>query len=150
MSWRLPCLLSLACLLCLLVGCGGDGTNRVSGKITFKGQPVPAGTIHFIPDGKKGNKGATGYAVIKDGAYDTSARGGRGSVSGPVIIAVEGIDPSGPPPKAAPDVTTTVLFPWYELPFDMPASATTKNIDVPAEAAKGPKKPAGKPGEIIP
>jgi len=120
-------------------GCDGQSTHRVSGKITFNGAPVPAGKIYFIPDGSKGNTGPTGYADIKNGTYDTSA-GGQGSVAGAVIIAVEGIDPSSPPPKADPsgEVTAKVLFPRYEIAADIPKSTSTKDIDVPAEAAKGP------------
>jgi hypothetical protein len=137
---------------CLALGCGGDGTYRVSGKITFNGQPVPAGKIYFMPDGAKGNSGPTGFADIRDGSYDTAAAGGRGAPSGPVIIAVEGIDPSGPPPKADPsgEVTAKVLFPRYELTADLPKSASTKDIDVPASAAKGPTKPAGTKEIIVP
>jgi hypothetical protein len=144
-------LIRIVPVLCggLALGCGGDGTNRVSGKVTFKGQPVPAGKIYFMPDGSKGNTGPTGYADIKDGVYDTSSPGGRGAPAGAVIIAIEGIDPSGPPAKADPsgEVTTRVLFPRYETAADLPASSSTKDIDVPAEAARGPKQKVG--GDII-
>lgn len=135
---------------CLAAGCGGDGTYHVSGKVSFKGAPVPAGKIYFMPDGSKGNTGQTGFADIKDGFYDTSRKGGRGMPGGAVVIAVEGIDPSGPPPKADPsgEVTTKVLFARYETTADLPKSASTKDIEVPAEAAKGPTPPKG--GVIIP
>jgi hypothetical protein len=136
-------------ILLLCAGCGGEG-NRVSGKVTFKGAPVPAGKIYFMPDGTKGNNAGTGFADIKDGLYDTSKSGGRGAPAGPVIIAIEGIDPSKPPPKADSDVIATVLFPRYELAADMPSSSSTKDIDVPESAAKGPP-PAKKVGpEIVP
>jgi hypothetical protein len=148
MSFRSFRLVGLAPILlsCLALGCGGDGTYRVSGKITFKGQPVPAGKIYFLPDGLKNNSGPTGYADIRDGSYDTSARGGKGATSGPVIVAVEGIDPSGPG-KADPsgEVTTKVLFPRYEVEAELPKSASTKDIEVPASAAKGPTPPKGSP-----
>ena len=144
-------------LLCLLpLGCGGDGTHRVSGKVTFQGKPVPAGKIYFIPDGSKGNKGPTGYADIKDGQYDTSAKGGAGAVAGPVIIAIEGLDPNAPPDKpkkgeeSSEEATVKVLFPRYELSFEMPKESTTKDIEVPGEAAKGPVDAGKKPGEVIP
>lgn len=146
MSWqrrritRFTTVLS-ALLACFVLGCGGDGTYRVSGKVTFKGQPVPAGKVYFLPDTSKGNSGAIGYADIKDGAYDTSAPGGKGAPGGAVIIAVEGIDPAGPGAKAEPDVTAKVLFPRYETPAELPKSSTTKDIDVPASAAKGPTPP---------
>jgi hypothetical protein len=124
-------------LVCLVAGCGSNGTHRVTGKVTFKGQPVPAGKVYFKPDSSKGNTGASGYADIKEGVYDTAAPGGRGIAGGPMVIAVEGIDPK-PPAGAGPDVTTTVLFARYETSADLPASDTTKDIDVPAEAANGP------------
>jgi hypothetical protein len=131
-----------ALLFCLPLGCGGGGTTHVSGKITFMGNPVPAGKIYFVPDASKGNSGPTGYADIKDGKYDTSKTGGKAPVSGPVIIAIEGIDPSGPPDKAeSPDVTAKLLFARYEMPFDVPKSSTTKDIDVPESAAKAPAAP---------
>jgi hypothetical protein len=147
LTWVAPILIAG-----LVAGCGGDGTYRVSGKVTFNGQPVPAGKIYFIADGSKGNTGPTGFADIKNGSYDTSESGGQGAPAGPVIIAVEGIDPSGPPPKADPsgEVTAKVLFPRYETTADMPKSASTKDIEVPAAAAKGPSKPAGGQDIIIP
>jgi hypothetical protein len=144
-------------LLCgLLFGCGGSKTVRVSGKVTFQGKPVPSGKIYFIPDGSKGATGPTGYADIKNGEYDTSSSGGSGATPGPVIVAIEGLDPSAPPDKpkkgeeVSEEATVKVLFPRYEITFDVPAESTTKDIEVPADAAKGPKGPAGKPGEIIP
>lgn len=145
-----------AVLCCVAFGCGGDKTVRVSGKVTFKGAPVPAGKIYFMPDGSKGNTGPTGFADIKDGAYDTSATGGRNPPPGAVIIAVEGMDPSAPPDKAkkgeptSEESTAKLLFARYETAADLPTSASTKDIDVPADAAKGPTGPPQKPGEIIP
>jgi hypothetical protein len=134
-------------LACLALGCGSNDGYRVSGTITFNGQPVPGGKIYFIPDGAKGNKGPTGFADIKNGSYDTSASGGKGAVAGPVIIAVEGLDPSAPPGKADPsgEITAKVLFPRYELEAELPTSSSTKDISVPAEAAKGPTQPKAAP-----
>jgi hypothetical protein len=133
--------------LCLVLGCGGNKTFRVSGTVTFKGKPVPAGKIYFIPDGSKGNSGPTGYADIKDGSYDTSRSGGQGAVSGPVIIAVEGTDPSSRPDKPDPsgEVTAKLLFARYEMTVDLPKASSTKDITVPEEAGKGPAPPKGGP-----
>jgi hypothetical protein len=66
-----------------------------------------------------------------------------------VIIAIEGIGPSKAPAKADPDVTATVLFPRYELAAELARSASTKDIDVPESAAKGPTPVKGGPA-IIP
>jgi hypothetical protein len=129
----------IASLGSFVTGCGSETGGRVSGKVTFNGQPVPAGKVYIRPDTSKGNSGPTGYADIKDGAYDTSAPGGKGAVAGAVIIAVEGLDPN-PPANAGPDVTTTVLFPNYELPAEIDAGGTVKDIDVPPEAANVPQQ----------
>ena len=140
--------ISLILLGSLAVGCGrAEKGYPVSGKVTFKGQAVPAGKVYILPDGSKGNSGAAGFADIKNGAYDTSAPGGRGAAPGAVIIAVEGIDPNRPP-NADPDVTTTVLFARYEMKAELPQSASVQNIDVPAEAANGPPQPEESPGVV--
>lgn len=139
-------LLPVLVLAGLAAGCGGDGTARVSGKVTFAGAPVKAGKIYFTPDGSKDNKGPTGYAEIVDGYYDTSATGGSGVGKGPMLVAIEGRDPGQPGKVEKGDTsgeqTVKVLFPRYETTADLPGSTTTKDFDVPAEAAKGPK--AGK------
>lgn len=128
-------------LLTALAGCGGNGLSRISGKVTFAGKPIPAGKIYFIPDGGKGNKGATGYADIKDGAYDTSAAGGMGAEKGPMLVAIEGFDPAAPEvvdKAAAPGEAPTKppLFPRYQTAADLPGGTTTKDFDVPADATK--------------
>lgn len=144
----LPALIACAAA----AGCGGDSTHRVSGTVTFKGQPVPAGKIYFMPDGLKGNSGPTGYATIRDGKYDTSAEGGRGAGKGPMIVAIEGSDPSAEGKKEKGDtsgeVTIKTLFPRYETATDLPGSDTEKNFDVPADAGSG--KPQKGQGPIIP
>jgi hypothetical protein len=128
---------AFALLASLATGCGGDGSSHVSGKVTFKGQPVPAGKVYITPDGSKGNKGQAGFADIKDGIYDTSKPGGRGAAPGPVTFAVEGFDPN-PPAGAAPDVTTTLLFARYEMKAELPESNFVQDIDVPESAANPP------------
>ena len=132
----------------LLIGCGGDKGGRVSGRVTFKGQPVPAGKVYITPDSSKGNSGQPGFADIKDGNYDTAAAGSQSAPMGAVVFTVEGIDPN-PPPGAEPDVNTTVLFSGYEQKVDLPASASVQDIDVPAEAADGPTQPSPS-AEIVP
>ena len=137
--------IGLVAVLCALVmGCGKSDGYRVSGKVTFMGNPVPSGKIYFTPDGKKGATGAAGFADIRNGQYDTSADGGRGAPSGPVVIGLEGIDPSAKSDNADPsgEVTAKLLFARYEVAAEIPEQDSTKDIDVPAEAAKGPPQPA--------
>lgn len=151
---RAGALAALTC--CFALGCGGDGTHRVSGTVTFKGQPVPVGKIYFTPDGSKGNSGPSGYADIKDGKYDTGAAGGHGSVAGAVLISIEAFDPAAKPDKDKVDKSDTSgevliksLFPRYEVAADMPKGASTKDIDVPAGAATAKPKQTG-PTQVIP
>jgi hypothetical protein len=143
----------LPALVCCLSGCGGGGKYDVSGKVTFKGQPVPAGKIYFIPDGSKGNSGPTGYAVIQgDGTYNTSSRGGKPTVGGPMIVAIEGWDPKSQGKTEEGDTsgekTVAALFPRYEKKVALPSSNSTQDFEVPAEAAT-PKNQPEMPG-IVP
>lgn len=138
----------LVALLSVVLGCGEGGTH-VSGKVTFQGKPVPQGKVYILPDSSAGNSGAAGYADIKDGMYDTSAEGGHAATPGAVVLKVEGIDPT-PPPNAEPDVTTTVLFTGYEKKIQLPAEASVQDIDVPAEAAKGPVSQPEGAGRVTP
>jgi hypothetical protein len=123
----------LAGIALIAVGCGGNSgppRTHVSGKITFKGESVPAGKVYFNPDASKGNTGVQGFATIKQGAYDTRATG-EGAAGGPTVVLLEGFDgvakenlPLGMP-----------LFKWdvrLELPKEGPAA---QDFEVPAEAA---------------
>jgi hypothetical protein len=147
-AFRLPA----AALALLALGCGDSKGYRVTGKVTFKGQPIPAGKVYFNPDTAKGNSGPSGFADIKDGAYDTSWSGGRGYGGGPTIIAVEGFDPNAKGDKDKGDTSGEVifksLFPRYDLPTELPKSNTTKDIDVPADAVNRPVQKG--PVQIIP
>jgi hypothetical protein len=90
----------------------------VSGQVTYKGKPVPHGTIAFIPDGATAATGEIG----PDGSYTlTTFRKGDGAIPGThrvVITALE--DPATPveawsklPPPIIPakylNLTTTDL-----------------------------------------
>jgi hypothetical protein len=136
-SLKAGCRLLAVLGLCLAIGCGSDAGSKVTGKVTFKGQPVPAGKVYFMPDSAAGNTGQSGFADIKDGEYDTSKSGGQGAPTGKVIVKVEGFDPT-PPAGASPDVSMTMLFANYETRLDLPAGASVQNIDVPPEAANPP------------
>jgi len=117
----------------LLPGCGGAKLHRVSGRVTFAGQPVPLGKVYFTPDATKGNAGTPGYADIKDGAYDTGSAGGQGCAGGPVTVRIEGSD------------GTKVLFLNYMTTADLSQEATTKDFDVPQSAAAKLPKDTGPP-----
>jgi len=51
--------------LVLALGCTGGGKGKISGKVTFKGAPMPGGSINFrADDGKE-----YGSSIGPDGAY---------------------------------------------------------------------------------
>ncbi len=123
----------LAGALLLAAGCGHDGPRRydLSGNVTFRGQPVPSGTISFDPV-EAGTGG--GFAFIVDGAYDT-ADGGRGHLGGEHLVRITGdtgklINPDNP------DLGTVLLFPTYETTLDLPARRDRRDFDIPAEPQK--------------
>lgn len=123
-----------------LSGCGGGNAGyHVSGVVNFDGKPIPAGKIYFTPDSAKKNVGATGFATIKNGAYNTSSSDGKPQLGGPMIVKIEGFDPSAKGPQITGDtsgeVTIKSLFPAYETTADLPKANAKQNFDVPAEAA---------------
>lgn len=130
MRWRAAALALLTA--CTVLGCGGGNEpkrGRVSGKVTFDGQPIVYGDVVITPDGAKKNGGAQGFANIRDGVYDTSAAGGKGYGGGPAIVRVTGFDKPG-----------GKLLCEEEFPVDLPAGDATHDIDVPAKGKAKDKK----------
>jgi hypothetical protein len=132
MRWRAAALALLTA--CVVIGCGGEAgptRNRVQGKVTYDGKPIAHGDVLITPDGAKKNGGAQGFAVIRDGVYDTAAEGGKGYGGGPAVIRVTGFDKPG-----------GKLLCEQEFQVDLPTGDATKDIDVPA---KGKPKDKGTP-----
>lgn len=61
--------LSLGVVVCFVAGCsgGGQGLAVVKGKITYKGNAVPNGTINFLP--ADANKPSATGEIQPDGSY---------------------------------------------------------------------------------
>lgn len=118
----LPSLLFAA----LLIGCSGEKTYHLSGNITFQGKPVPAGHIVFEPDASKGNKGAAAFATIKGGRYDTSVEEGHGTIGGPHIVRILGLNGV----RKGELLNGTPLFPEYSTTADLPKQNGTQDFDV--------------------
>jgi hypothetical protein len=122
----------------LLCGCSSQSKGfAVSGTVTFKGQPVPAGRVYFDPDPATNPHSPQGFADIVDGQYDT-ARSGRGTPGGAFTVRIEGFD--GRATAAFP--YGQLLFDDYQEKVELPAEDTRKDFNVPATAArKGPPQP---------
>jgi hypothetical protein len=105
-----------ASTLLVIIGCGYDNglkLARVSGKVTFKGEPVKNGTVFFMPDEGKGTIGPSAVGSIRDdGTYVASTDyAGDGVIVGSHKIGLTGLEPvsaaidpekepAGPLPKA--------------------------------------------------
>jgi hypothetical protein len=124
----------LALLLGLAAGCSRSEVKKVqvSGKVTFNGQPVPAGWISFQPDGSQGNPGReVRLVMIKDGVYDSSKeQDASGVYPGPTIIRIAGFD--GKPQPFFHQGKQ--IFNPHEVRETVQGG--TKDFDVPASAAK--------------
>lgn len=121
----LPLLCAAACTGGLLVGCfkqTGPPRYSVSGTVTYRGEPVPLGTIAFEPDTSRGNRGPAGYADIVAGRFQTHL----GAVGGPHIVRISGA--SGPMIDESKDTT---LFSDYTTTRDLPQQSATLDFDVP-------------------
>ena len=141
--WHIAC--GTLAALVATAGCGGgEGPARydVSGSVTYDGQPIPVGSITFLPDKAKGNNGAPGFAKIKEGKYDTR-REGKGPIGGPHVIEISGSDgvkptdvlqgksADTPRGKSADVPQGRPLFPAYRTTLDLPKKAATQDFVVP-------------------
>ena len=126
--------LMLMLAICSLVtGCSrGSGEYHLSGNVTYKNQPVPAGNIIFEPDTSKGNSGAPGMSKIKVGKYDTRSEGAHGTIGGPHIIRIVGIDGKPTGDQRGEILQGTPLFLEYSVSQDLPKEDSTKDFEVPA------------------
>ena len=110
-TWKRTCLATgvAASVLVLVGGCGKPLTGEVSGKVTFRGEPVNSGTIAFI-----GDDGRVTSAMIEGGSYHakvplgpvriTVNAGAAGMPIVPLDVIKKGTAPlpKGPPKKPTP------------------------------------------------
>ena len=127
--------LSIACaaLVSSLSGCGGDGIVRhqVSGKVTFREQPVEYGTIAFEPEASVGQIAPSSFVRIEHGAYQTAK--GDGPTTGKYKVRVMGFDTSKMKKNTPPEeiIETPELFPAYTLSVEIPPPGGKLDIEVP-------------------
>jgi hypothetical protein len=125
--------LSLSVVLIVsLAGCGKDGPERyrMSGTVTFEGQPVVSGTISFEP-AEKGTGG--GYAHIMNGTYDTELDG-RGHLGGPHSVQIAGFGEPKESDHPDDDVVAVPMFDPISFTEDLPTESTTRNFELPLNA----------------
>ena len=129
--------LLLACVS-LVSGCGGSDIKlqHITGNATFAGKPIVFGTIEFLPDVERGNKGPAGTAEIANGQFSTRKSGGRGVVSGPHTVRITAYEeiPAANSDETAATNAKPPLFSGYSINVD--GFLAEQNFDVP-ESAKG-------------
>jgi len=80
----------------IIVGCGDDSgighRYPIKGKVTYKGAPVPHGTVNFLPT-KPPPEGRAATGEIKDGAYSLTTLGDfDGALPGDYKVAIVALD----------------------------------------------------------
>lgn len=111
----------------LAAGCSqGPKTFDVTGTVTYKNAPVPAGMVWLDPATTDSSGGAQGYAKIVDGKF-TTAEGGRGVAAGQFTVRVELADgkpgaelPMGKPLRSEYQTTVTISADKAALQLDVP------------------------------
>ena len=83
----------------VFVGCGGGPkTAPVTGKVTYRGQPLQFGSVMFQPE-----QGPVAKAQIEsDGSFTLSTDGKPGAVLGPHKVRVSCFESQSPNPPATP------------------------------------------------
>jgi hypothetical protein len=85
--------------LALLTGCpsSNEQLTPVKGKVTYKGAPLPGGTIVFIPDPSRGTHGRLAVAEIQtDGTFSLKTDGTLGAVPGWHKVTVASVQAAAP------------------------------------------------------
>ncbi|MBI3464599.1 MAG: hypothetical protein HY000_16330 [Planctomycetes bacterium] len=132
--------LLLAVSFVIATGCSSSGPepSHLSGKVTFKGQPVPAGYISFEPDLTVG--GQIKVLQIKDGVFDSakevpSPESEPGLRPGTYQIRIAGFDG-----KRIPFFGQgKQIFNELEDTYTVPAGQSTHDFVVPESAGENVK-----------
>lgn len=117
-------------ILMIVVGCSKStpppappGLFQVSGKVTYNGNPVPAGYITFEPH----EQGRTAKAEIKNGRFQTQPRNGHvGGLMKVYILAYDG----KPVMQQKTDYGTPLWKRGYHTTMELPKRAATADFDL--------------------
>jgi hypothetical protein len=130
---RLLVLLTSIVTLAAITGCGGSGGPslvQISGTVSFKGKPVPAGYISFMPPV---GVGSICVVQIKDGKFDSNEMVGKKGVHpGANTVRIAGFD--GVVVKLWGQGKQ--IFNPYELEYTVADRASTKDFEIPESAGK--------------
>ena len=105
---------------------------QMSGTVTFKGEPVPAGWISFTPEA---GKGLVKVCQIKNGTYDSSKEGEPGINPGKNLVRIAGFDGHKIPMWGQ----GKQIFNPVDMTFEVPSGTSNKNFEIPESAGKNVK-----------
>jgi hypothetical protein len=128
-------LLAGAAVALAATGCGPSGPKLVplSGSVTFKGEPVPAGYVIFTPPAGGGNVRSI---PIRNGRYDTAEMvGERGVHPGPNAVRITGYN--GKKERFYADGKQ--IFNPVDEQYTVPDAGGTKDFVIPDSAGKNVK-----------
>ena len=126
----------VAVCLAAAVGCATKPVpSQLSGKVTFKGQPVPAGYIALTPDVAAGNNGEIRVLQIKGGIYDSAKESEPGINPGKYIVRIAGFDGIRIPFFGQ----GKQIFNPIDDTFTVPEGVSTKDIVIPDSAGENVK-----------
>lgn len=107
----------------VLLGCGGGGKYKlapVKGSVTYKGKPVPNGTVSFIPEG--GGPTATGE-LQKDGTFVLKTEKSNGAVLGSHTVVIAAMQDMG---ETLPEARNPLPPPIVPEKYTNPATTDLK------------------------
>ena len=115
----------------MLTGCGSGEPplSQVSGSVTFKGKPIPAGNVMFTPDVSVSG-GQVRMFMVTDGAYDSSKDPSPGLKAGHYEVTIMGYDG-----KRIPNFFQgKQIFNSYTEEMTVQQGSTKKDFTVPDSA----------------
>jgi len=119
----------------IIVGCGSDGPQRtvISGNVTYRGEPIPEGSITFAA--KDSSTRTSMAAAIEDGEYRLDALGGLPvGAYRVVIVASRPLSDSEMQSKLAAGMTGPALAPQQYIPKKY---NTESKLEVTVEPGSG-------------
>ena len=137
MSLIQRCIYNLAILsFVCAIGCTPvPKVTHISGNVTFKGEPVPAGYITFTPDVAAGTLGQVVGFQIQNGKYDSATNVPPGLAPGKYKVRIGGFDGKRIPMWGQ----GKQIFNPIEDQCDVPEGETTRDFEVPASAGQNVK-----------
>lgn len=127
---------SLVLAVAVLAGCTAKPQmSQLSGKVTFKDKPVPAGWISFTPDVAEGGLGQVRVLQIKDGVYDSAKESESGLPPGVYQLQIAGFDGVRIPMYGQ----GKQIFNPIRDKYTVPEGVSTKDFVIPASAGENVK-----------